>query len=187
MFSALESLLSEKRLERYLTAMNGNQHGAVQLYRWGMAMSGAVHEALFTTEVVLRNAMDAQLRAWNATQKDATGRRHSSNWLVDPSKLLVRLVRRDSLTEAHRRARQAVAAYHRPVSHDDVLTQVSFGTWRFLLPDRDPGRQLLWREALQAAFPHLAMPPAQFVACVDGIYKLRNRCALVRHEVAQFQ
>jgi hypothetical protein len=158
--------------------MDGSQRGAVQLYKWGMDMSGAVHEALYTIEVVLRNAMDTRLRVWNAAQIDrASGHRHSGDWLLDPAKLLVRLIRPTTLDEARRRAGQAIAAYNRPLQHSDVLTQLTFGAWRFLLPDHDPGRQHLWREALHKAFPHLSAPPSQLVAAVDGIYKLRNKCA----------
>jgi hypothetical protein len=32
--------------------------------------------------------------------------------------------------------------------HPDVLAQLSFGTWRFLLPSNDPGRELLWNQAI---------------------------------------
>ncbi|MDR1294725.1 MAG: hypothetical protein LBK59_07185 [Bifidobacteriaceae bacterium] len=141
-------------------------------------MSGAVHEALYTTEVILRNAIDLRIGDWNVSQTDpSTGRSRSIDWLLDPANLLVRLIRRDTLDEAIRRARQAGAPHGRALRHCDVLTQLGFSTWRFLLPDRDPGRQLLWRQALVNAFPHLRVPPPQLVAEVDGIYKLRNKCA----------
>jgi hypothetical protein len=58
-----------------------------------------------------------------------------------------------------------------------VLAQLNFGTWRYLLPDKDPGRQLLWRQALDGAFPHLMSAPADLVKKIDGIYRLRNRVA----------
>ncbi|GAA1111414.1 hypothetical protein GCM10009630_05640 [Kribbella jejuensis] len=31
-----------------------------------------------------------------------------------------------------------------------MLAQLSFGTWRFLLPDNDPGRHHLWNKAMVA-------------------------------------
>jgi hypothetical protein len=63
------------------------------------------------------------------------------------------------------------------VAHPDIVAQLSFGTWRYLLPDRDLGRQRLWTDALHAAFPHLNGTSADRVARVDGIYRLRNRVA----------
>jgi len=56
-----------------------------------------------------------------------------------------------------------------------------------LLPDRDAGKQRLWNDALHAAFPGIQGDPRQLVQRIDGIYRLRNRVAHVRHEVAQFQ
>jgi hypothetical protein len=58
-----------------------------------------------------------------------------------------------------------------------VLAQLTFGTWRYLLPDRDPGRRLLWRDALHRGFPNLGVPEAVLVRQVDDIYRLRNRVA----------
>ena len=129
-------------------------------------------------EVVLRNAIDAQLCRWNPAQVEASsGRNFGSDWLLDPAPLLQRLVRENELKTAHRRAQQAIRKQKRPVAHADLLAQLSFGTWRFLLPDKDPGRQLLWRDALHAAFPQLNRKPRQLVESVDGIYRLRNRVA----------
>ncbi|MDR0593370.1 MAG: hypothetical protein LBG60_09010 [Bifidobacteriaceae bacterium] len=91
--------------------------------------------------------------------------------MFDPSPLLVRLVRlvrRDTLTEAARRANQAVPESARPVGHNDILTQLPFGTWRFLLPDRDPGRQLLWSKALGSAFAGLTAPRSTWSAPLTG-------------------
>jgi hypothetical protein len=43
--------------------------------------------------VILRNALDEQLRGWNSAQRDRrTGRLHSTDWLLDPARLLGRLV-----------------------------------------------------------------------------------------------
>lgn len=80
----------------------------------------------------------------------------------------------------------------RVVGHPDIVDQLTFGTWRFLLPDRDPGLQCLWADSAHAAFPHLPDEPATLVFKVDGIYRLRTRVAqlepllrsgMVRNEV----
>ena len=96
------------------------------------------------------------------------------DWLTDPSHLLRRLVGTD-IVKATRRAQAAMRGA--TPGHPDILAQVSFGTWRFLLPDNDPGRQLLWRAALSSAFPYHPGPAGDLVDDVDKIYKLRNRVA----------
>ena len=175
--AAIAAYLSTPRLSPYLAATNDNLKDALRLYDWNVAMSGAFYETLHQFEVVLRNAIDEQLSAWNATQVErATGRRHSRDWLMDPSRLLQRLTR-DNIPKAQQHARTALRAAGRRPGHADVLAQLSFGTWRFLLPDHDSGRQLLWRQALSSAFPNLTMAPQALVDHVDRIHKLRNRIA----------
>ena len=157
--------------------MNGNQKKAIQLYQWNVALSGAMHESLHVFEVVLRNAIDVQLCAWNQTQSDSvTERPHSHDWLMDPAPLLNRLVPTNDLVTAKSRAWTAVGKVRR-VTHSDVLAQMPFSVWRFLLPDKDPGRQFLWSAAISRAFPRLSRPVPQLVAAVGGIYEIRNRVA----------
>lgn len=127
--------------------------------------------------MILRNALDEQLCGWNSLQRDRrTGRPHPRAWLLDPARLLQRLVG-DDIRKATRRAQSALRGAGRPPGHPDILAQLSFGTWRFLLPDNDPGRQHLWHKALAAAFPSLAGSPADLVDHIDNIYRLRNRVA----------
>ncbi|GAA2232011.1 Abi family protein [Promicromonospora sukumoe] len=178
---AVATLLSAPRLAPYLRASGGNVRAALMLYQWNVEMSSAVYKMLHLVEVFLRNAMDAELRLWNATQIDPrTGRAHAAEWLLDPSRLIERVVRRDEIDKATRRAALAVrdcSTGPRAVTHDDILAQMMFGTWRFLLPSKDPGRRFLWRSAISMAFPHLDRPVADLVRDVDGLYRLRNRIA----------
>lgn len=182
--AAIAGALSTARLTPYLSATAGNVKNALRLYRWNVELSAAAYQALHLFEVVLRNAIDQQLCAWNATQAapgaagmPGPGRKHRPDWLLDPSHLLARLVQERNITEAKRRATRALRAQRRQVEHGDVLAQLSMGTWRFLLPDADPGRQRLWTDALCHAFPHLTRPVAQLVDDVELIYRLRNRVA----------
>ena len=78
----------------------------------------------------------------------------------------------------HRRHRHAV-------DHNDVLAQLSFGTWNSLLPrkdDLDPSGigpenpRRLWTEALHQGFPHHDDPIA-IKYWVERLYRLRNRVA----------
>ncbi|WP_194928694.1 Abi family protein [Pseudactinotalea sp. HY158] len=178
LYEMLEPHLAPARLAPYVAATDGSRRQAIRLYQWNIRVSGAVYEALHVVEVVLRNAIDAQLCGWNSSQVDPqTGKHRDRDWLLDPAPLLRRLVRDHELTKAHQRAERAIRHQRRPVAHADLLAQLSFGTWRFLLPDRDPGRQRLWDDALHVAFPHLDRSPQELVNSVHGIYQLRNRVA----------
>lgn len=172
--------LSAARLHPFFTAARGNVRDALKLYQWNIDLSGAMYESLHLFEVVLRNSMDAQLCAWNATQRDRrSSRQHSPDWLMDPSHLLARLTGTD-IPKATSRARKALrSGQHngRVPGHADVLAQVSLGTWRFLLPDRDPGKRRLWDDALVKAFPHLHGPRRDLVRKIDDVYRIRNRVA----------
>ncbi|MFC8799293.1 hypothetical protein ACFT2C_16285 [Promicromonospora sp. NPDC057138] len=177
----IATLLSSPRLAPYLRASEGNLRAALRLYQWNVEMSSAVYKMLHLLEVFIRNAMDAELRVWNSTQiNPSTGHPHAPDWLLDPSHLVERIVRRDEIAKATRRAKLAAkdsGTGPRPVTHDDILAQMMFGTWRFLLPSKDPGRQFLWREAISLAFPHLKRPVSDLVRDLDGLYRLRNRIA----------
>lgn len=197
--TALLTAISEPRLGPYLRVANGNVRDALRLYQWNIDLSGAVYESLHAFEVFFRNTIDTRLSDWNASQIDpATESPHSSDWLVDPSRLLTRLVG-TNITRATEQARLALRRprhHGRTVTHPDVVAQLTFGTWRFLLPGRDPGRRRLWTDSLSTGFPHLTGDPSALVSKVDGIYHLRNRVAhlepllrsgLVRTEVANMR
>ena len=177
---AITNHLSTPRLGPFLAASKGNLRDALRLYQWNIDLSGAAYESLHMFEVVLRNVMDEQLCIWNASQIErGSGRSHSRDWLMDPSHLLSRLTGTD-IGKASIRARAALRTGRhggRQPAHPDVLAQLNFGTWRFLLPGNDAGRQLLWAQSLRFAFPHLTDSPASLVRQVNGIYRMRNRVA----------
>jgi hypothetical protein len=169
------------RLAPYLAAVGGDTERALTLYEWNITTSAAVYEVLHRFEVGLRNAIDPRLCMWNATQVDPrTGRRHGADWLLDPSRLLGRLAAK-AITDATPRAQRAAGRGRaaRTVLHDDVLAATSLGTWRYLLPDRDPGRQRLWTDAVHQAFPHLPASATgpDVTAKVHDVLLLRNRVA----------
>lgn len=172
--------ISQPRFAPYLVEAAGNVRSAVRLYDWNRELSGAAYELLHMFEVTLRNAMDEQLCTWNAQQRRPGGGTHSADWLLDPAPLLTRLTRNgQDIRKAHKRATTSARSWwpSRPVAHSDVLAQLSLGTWRYLLPNKDPGRKLLWNEALQHAFPRLATRSQTLTAKVHDIHLLRNRVA----------
>lgn len=180
--SVVASLLSQPRLVPYLTETGGNLADAFKLYQWNIELSGAAYESMHVFEVVLRNAMDQQLRRWNATQTDKqSGRRHSNDWLLDPAHLIRRLVAKD-IKRARERAETACKTGKpggRAPGHDDILAQTMFGTWRFLLPSHsDAGRTYLWHNALHAAFPRWPKQKGvDLTDHVEKVYRMRNRVA----------
>ncbi|MFC6509849.1 Abi family protein [Promicromonospora citrea] len=173
--------ISPPRFAPYALEAAGNVRHAVRLYDWNRELSGAVYELLHMFEVALRNAMDEQLCEWNAQQPHTDGSGfHADAWLLDPAPLLNRLTRNGQ--DIHKARRRATASSqsrlpNRPITHPDVLAQLSLGTWRYLLPNRDAGRQRLWDDALRHAFPQLTAPPRVLTAKVHDIHLLRNRVA----------
>lgn len=158
--------LHRSRLQPYLDASDGNEKKALQLYEWHSDLTAATQSILGTTEVILRNAMDRQLQAWNANQPRAES---TVSWLLAPPAPPLRSLcsgkRTTALDRAHKESERRGNTHRRfgkPVGHDDVLAQVMFGMWKDLLPNHDPNsssnnrsnrnRRLLWNEALSKAF-----------------------------------
>lgn len=178
---AVTSHITPARFATYLTATQNNTSAALNLYRWNIEMAGAMYEALGVAEVFLRNAVDAQLKLWNAAQPPHRGRGISYNheWVKVPAAPLWGVLnsrRRgapgnySTYDDAFRRAendRNARAPGHRrhghAIDHDDVVAHLTFGTWNSLLPRKDrsttpPGlkprpQAALWNSAIQHAFP----------------------------------
>lgn len=182
--AAVLAALSTPRLTPFRSAADGDDELALRLYQWNVELSSACYEVLHVLEVAMRNAIDVQLAAWNSDQTDPeTGASYGPYWLLRPAPLLIRLTQGGSDIDKAR-ARATAAARKRPgpgrgriVNHDDILANLTFGTWNFLLPDRDAGRQYLWREALSSAFPHLMLSPRDLTLAVRNLNELRNRIA----------
>ena len=169
----VRTAITEVRLGPYLRDANGDEAKALTAYHHNLRVSGAVYEDLAIVEVALRNAMDEHLRQWNAAQTDSTGMSLGPYWLFTPARLLQRLLQSDLAKAA---ARVRGSGQSQP-THDDMLTHLTLGTWRYLLPDADPGKQYLWSAALRRAFPYLVGPPRRITDAVTGIWLLRNRVA----------
>jgi len=191
--AAIAAQLHVTRFGTYMAAAGGDPTKAVALYRWNLELASALFETLTLTEVVMRNALDAQLRTWNSQQHDrATGRAYSSVWTDDPATPL-RSLTRNSCAKAHQAATTARAGRpanhprkHASISHDDVIAQLTFGVFVKLLPSSDPAdstfraRQILWTQALRGAFPHLRSRDLDGYATsnrAERLRSLRNRVA----------
>lgn len=179
--------LHYSRMQPYLDEAGGNEKLALSLYRWHLELTAATQQMLGVTEVILRNAMDAQLLTWNSQQGGGP------SWLLTDPKAPLRSLSAGKRKEALSRAQKAADArdaahrrYGQNVEHDDVLAQIMFGMWKELLPNHAPGashtatenknRARLWEEALRHAFPHQADPDGQLTYWrVAHVHGLRNR------------
>lgn len=185
--SRVIAALSSDRMDRYLVEAGGNEKRALELYRWHGELTGAVQFVLGVVEVVLRNAIDAQLQAWNSVKKPG-----ATSWLLEePAEPLAKLTKKKRESANHRAELEASRRdpshrrYGATVTHNDVLTQAMFGLWSQLLPSHIEGardsqvnrsRDELWEECTQKAFPHIEDPTGRVTAKrVANLVALRNR------------
>ena len=194
------SHLSSARAATYLAATTSATE-AVKLYRWNTEASGALHEVLGVVEVVVRNAIDGQLRAWNSTRPARPGSPpYTDEWIANPARPVWDFLnpkqrgggRHSAYQSALGRAlsdRDARRASHpragAPVTHDDLVAHLTFGTWVSLLPRRQlngtvgpPGNVVLWKQALCKAFPNHPNPTV-IRFWLSNLRTARNRLAHV--------
>jgi len=69
----LIDLLSAARMSTY-RHYTASDDDALALYRWNILAAGAASETLGLVEVAVRNAIDRELRLWNAANPNAHGR-----------------------------------------------------------------------------------------------------------------
>lgn len=159
-------LLSPARFDRY-AEVAGSGSGAVELYEFNTQLTGAWHETLGGLEVVLRNALDAQLVIFHRQVLAGSGRWYADERMPWRSpKLTAQLV------DARRRAQLG----GRPESHGKVIAELTFGFWRYILAGTYQGT--LWSPALRHAFPHQPTRDRRAVYNpVNQLHVLRNRVA----------
>ncbi|SDP95149.1 Abi-like protein [Actinopolyspora xinjiangensis] len=164
---ALFSLFGSPRMWGYSHACGGDPVAALELYRWNTRISGAFWETLSHLEIALRNVLAERLAARHA----AAGR--AGSWLDDPSRELDRRARRDIAS-----ARQRVRVKGKTASEGQVLSELSFGFWRFLLARRYA--TTLWPD-LARGFPRApGRDRAIIEQPVTRLHEFRNR--LAHHE-----
>ena len=172
MSPSIEPFTSAPRLTKH-RAVCSDEEQVKRLYEMDMRLSAAAYKALHMCEIVIRNAMDVQLRTWNR------GKQGSEDWTLDPAPML-RACFKDDLDEAIDHAQKAVGKRNQP-THDDVVAQLNFGSWRYLIPGSNPhsAKDRVWDEALVKAFTNTyAIRTTVAIASHLSIaYDLRNRVA----------
>lgn len=182
--SAILLHLHHARLNAYRNGCDASDPATLALYLWNLDLSSAAQKVLAITEVVLRNAIDQSLRNWNVGETTRT-----EDWLLAPAHPLDRLTE-NTREEAARRARNARTSRpgshprrQAPVDHNDMLVQLTLGSWNNLLPIRNRNantfskRRYLWHHAIKNAFPHLQNDSNGYgtAARVGNLLTLRNR------------
>lgn len=161
--SILPKLLSEARLSTYLKDTR-TMPDALRLYNWNISASTAMLGLIAMTEVTLRNALSTQL---------------SQRYVGDSEPWFCRIPLdargRADIDRAQSKAQRKGHSY----TDDDVISELNFGFWRYLLNKRY--LTTLWFPCLSKAFsfnPNNIPDTRKYLEyAVDQLYVARNRIA----------
>jgi hypothetical protein len=145
-FQALQSLVSQPRLQSYLDACLQDQDKTIWLYQANIALSQELSGAINWFEVILRNMIDQQYTArWQ-------------NWLVDTQ------VTNSFLSASNRKCRHSIDRINatidklnkqnKTISHNNIVGELSFGFWVTLFEENQfyAGKKELIRVFFQESF-----------------------------------
>jgi hypothetical protein len=161
----METTVSSERFAGYLAHCGGGDAAAaVELYRWNGELAGAFWESLGHVEVVLRNTLDNRMRHRQRR------RRTPDSWLSDPTVGLDQRGRADIV-----KARRRVASKCKQPGDGQLVSELGFGFWRFLLARRYQSD--LWPD-LAGGFPNAPSRDRRGVEePVVRLHDFRNRIA----------
>jgi hypothetical protein len=166
-------LFSQSRMFSY-RQISDTDELAEKLYYWNIELSSALYEPLMLLEVALRNAIDYQLRNINTRISDQDGTWHSADWLLDPNQLVTAVVSKREIDKTRSKLSKELIE----PTHDDILAQMTFGTWRYILPSKDSARKmLLWDYGLKEAFSLMDYSLEELVRDLSSLNLTRNRIA----------
>jgi hypothetical protein len=159
-------------LTPYLRAAGGDPRAAVRLYQWNLKASAALYVPLHCVELAVRNALHDCLAA-------KYGR--PDWWIVAPlnggGQGLVGKARAKSERNEEQRAKEQRRP-KRPVTADDIVTELSFGFWATLLVSRYD--RVFWVPTLHKAFPYHSGRRDALYDDLRPLVRLRNR--VMHHE-----
>lgn len=177
-YKDFEKILSQKRMNRYLAACNGDTRKAMTLYRYNLQLSQEAFTIISCFEVALRNAIDVNLTS-------AFGQ----EWLKDSimqggiftNPIMVKSF--DIINHAYNKLR-STGSY----SHSKLLAEMEFGVWKYMFSPiqfRLTGRRLLQIFPNKArSTPQIQYNHSYIFNELDKINTLRNRIA--HHEPVCF-
>jgi hypothetical protein len=170
-YCEFEHFFSQKRLNRYLLACNGDKKKAMTLYRYNLRLAQELLTIVSCFEVSLRNAIDDILvpQFGNEWLKDSV----SSGGIFTAS-ILNKTNR--TITKALQKLR-AQGTY----SHSKLLAQMDFGMWKYMY---SPLQYNLTHQLLLNVFPYkqrstpqLHINQSYIFNELDKVNTLRNRIA----------
>lgn len=166
--------LGQSRFRAYVDFVSGSgvffmdseiDEAAMELYRWNAEASAMVMRYIPWIEVLVRNAIDRQLRLWLAQQAPQS----CDDWIdvantrpMDRIRALVNTPEKDYLSEARRtalskkrfwRSDQFHPRHGDEIGRDDVFAQLTFGTWDGMLSRAAKDPELAG--VLMKAFPNI--------------------------------
>ncbi len=170
-YCEFERFFSQKRLNRYLLACQGDKRKAMTLYRCNLRLAQELLTIVSCFEVSLRNAID-----------DILVPQFGNEWLKDS----VETGGMFTLPILHKTNRTITEALHKlkaqgTYSHSKLLAQMDFGMWKYMY---SPVQYNLTRQSLLGVFPHKQrstpqqhINPSYIFNELDKINTLRNRIA----------
>ena len=177
-YREFERIMSQKRMNRYLLACNGDTRKAMTLYRYNLQLSQEAFTIISCFEVALRNAIDEHLKATLGPEwlKDSImGNGIFTHPTLDKSFGII--------SHAYNKLRSS-GTY----SHSKLLAEMEFGVWKYMF---SPIQFRLTGSRLLRIFPNKARstPEMQYNHSyifneLDKINTLRNRIA--HHEPVCF-
>lgn len=170
-YQEFEHFFSQKRLNRYVLACNGDTRQAMTLYRYNLRLAQELLTIVSCFEVSLRNAID-----------DILVPQFGHEWLKDSVStggmftLPILHKTNRTITDALRKLR-AQGTY----SHSKLLAQMDFGMWKYMY---SPLQYNLTNQSLlnvfpfkQRSTPQLHINQSYIFNELDKINTLRNRIA----------
>jgi hypothetical protein len=157
--------ITPPRFHAFLEATNHDVAQATALYDWNTCISAAFFEVLSYTEVLLRNAIDAQFSPVGHDQLA------KESWLCDPEILTPKSLEKvsDAIFSIESRKKEPTRAR--------VVADLSFGFWRALL---NRHYNQLWIDRLHRAFPNGSGSRSEVARLLSRLNPFRNR--LAHHE-----
>ena len=170
-YGKFERIMSQKRMNRYLTACGGDSRKAMTLYRYNLQLSQETFTIISCFEVALRNAIDEKLTPSMGAE-----------WLKDsimPGGAFASPI-------LHKTHDIIDRAYHKLLtdnlySHSKLLASLEFGIWKYMF---SPVQYRVTGRTLLSIFPNKARstPQVQYNHSyifneLDKINTLRNRIA----------
>lgn len=162
MAAAVRDGITDVRLATYLQEVDGDLERALELYDWNGRMAAECFVAIGHLEVLMRNAIDHALR----TLAHEDTRRVP--WYLQRGVKLESSVRNEI-----ENVRDRLVGLNRSDSRDNLIANLSFGTWTQLLGAK---HDELWNRGLRTAFPN-AMNRKQVHELAEAIRRTRNKVA----------